>query len=259
MKKKVKERKVLSGLRSQTTVFIIIAVVLVAVVGVIVLLSSRGNNGGTNLNPFRSGLDNVKDSIIQCSKDNSREGIKRIGIQGGYFQKPEYSEDLGWAFIPYYYYRGNILLPNKTVIENQISSYVDEKISYCLNEIPSSEYKLEYDKPKTKSTISPGKIRLVIDLPVTIKKGDQVNVLQLKDNEITFNSSLFDIYEIADFLTKSHVENPNMFCANCIVDMAKQRNLYVDLIDYKDNSTMVMISENWSYAEPYLFEFLNKY
>lgn len=253
MKKGVKKRFT----KSQTTIFIILAVVLVVVVGLIVIFSKV--NPGKTPTIFRSQLDLVKDEIVQCSEDNARSGIKRIGIQGGYYEKPEYAEDLGWAFIPYYYNKGNILVPTKAQIENEISKYVDDNLVYCLQNIPSVDYKLEYTKPSTKSVISPGKIKLVVDLPVSIKKGDEVNFFELKDEEIVFNSSLYEIYTLADYLTKSHKENDTMFCASCIVEMAKERNLYVDLIDYKDSSTMVMLSENWSYREPYLFEFLNKY
>jgi len=244
-------------MKSQTTIFIIVAVVLLVGVGVIVFFN--GGGGGKIPPIFRSQIDSIKDSIIQCSSDNARDGIRRIGIQGGYYNKPQYSEDLGWAFIPYYYYKGNIFLPNKTVIEEQISNYVDDNVIYCLQNIPTPDYELEYGKPKTKSLISPGKIKLTVDLPIAIKKGEEVSQFELKNEEFVFNSSLYEIYSVADYITKSHKENETMFCASCVVEMAKEKNLYVDLIDYKDSSTMVMLSENWSYKEPYLFEFLNKY
>jgi len=246
-----------SSLRSQTTIFIILAVVLLAVVGLIILIQS--NKEGKLPTIFKSEVDIIKDGIVQCSEDNARDGIRRIGIQGGYYNKPQYAEDLGWAFIPYYYYNGNIFLPNKTVIESQISNYVDDNVIYCLQNIPTADYELSYGKPVTKSLINPGKIKLVVDLPITIKKGEAVSQFELKNEEFVFNSSLYEIYTVADYMTKSHKENDTMFCASCIVEMAKERNLYVDLIDYKDSSTLVMLSENWSYKEPYLFEFLNKY
>ncbi len=243
--------------KAQTTIFIILAVILLVVVGIVVFVQSNREGGGPKI--FKSQINQIKDAIVQCSEDNAREGIKRIGIQGGYYNKPQHAEDLGWAFIPYYYYKGNILVPNKTVIENEISDYVDDNVVYCLQSIPAVDYRLEYEKPTTKSSISPGKIKLVVNLPVAIIKGEEVNQFELKDEEIVFNSSLYEIYSVADYITKSHKENETMFCASCVVEMAKERNLYVDLIDYKDSSTLVMLSENWSYREPYLFEFLNKY
>ena len=246
-----------SSPRSQTTIFIIIAIVIVVVAALIIFLG--GFSGGEKPPIFKSQIDQIKDNVVKCSRDNARDGIKRIGLQGGYYNKPEYAEDLGWAFIPYYYFQGNIFLPNKTVIEQQVSSYVDDQMVYCLQNIPMVDYTMTYDKPKTRATISPGKIRLVVDLPIVIAKGEQVTNFQLRDSEIVYNSSLYEIYEVADFITKTHKENDTLFCASCVVDMAKDRNLYVDLIDYKDSSTMVMLSENWSYKEPYLFEFLNKY
>ncbi|MBS3079382.1 hypothetical protein J4218_04630 [Candidatus Pacearchaeota archaeon] len=250
----MKKRKDLSG---QTTIFIIIAILIVVIIAFIVIFSKLPDGG--NINPFKNEISLIKDSIIKCSMDNARQGVKRIGLQGGYFNKPNYSEELGWAFIPYYYYEGNIYLPNKTFIEQEIGSYVDFQMGYCLQEIFSENYQLEYAKSKTTSVISPGKIKIIVDLPVSIKKAESVTLFELNSEEIVFNSSLYEIYEVADYITKSHIENDTLFCASCVVEMAKERNLYVDLIDYKDSTTLVMLSENWSYKEPYLFEFLNKY
>jgi len=243
--------------KSQTTVFIILAIIVFVVIAIFLIVTNSGNNGPIHF--FKSQVDEIKDGIIQCEKENARDGVKRIGIQGGYFNKPQYSDDLGWAFIPYYYYKGDILIPNKSVIENELSAYVDDKLIYCLQNIPAYDYSLKYDLPKTTTTISPGKIKFVVDLPISIIKGESTNILDLRDDPVEFNSSLYEIYEVSDFITKTHKENDTLFCANCVVEMAKERNLYVDLIEYKDATTLVMLSENHTSKEPYLFEFLNKY
>ena len=42
--------------------------------------------------------------------------------------------------------------------------------------------------------------------------------------------------------------------------MAETRNLYVDMLDFdEETTTLVVISENYTYSEPYVFEFLNRY
>ena len=239
---------------AQATAFIIIAIFIVGLVVVFIFMQAR-----PDISVFRSEIDNVKSSISQCGEDNTRAAVKRIGIQGGYFSKPSSYDDLGWAFIPYYYNKGDILIPNKTEIENQIGLYVDNSLGNCLSNIYSKEYKLDFSNSDTKASISPGKIKFSIDLPIAIKKGEEVTTYNLKDDEIVYNSSLYEIYEVADYITKSHVENSTQMCVNCIVEMAKERDLYVDFIDYKDSTTLVMLSENHTYKEPYLFEFLNKY
>ena len=51
-----------------------------------------------------------------------------------------------------------------------------------------------------------------------------------------------------------------MICASCVSDMAEERNLYVDMLSFDtSDTTLVVISENMTSTEPYVFEFLNKY
>lgn len=243
--------------KAQVSAFIIVGIFIVVAIVIFFFLRMKGNGDGPGI--FASQIDVVKYSIEQCGKDTTREGMKRIGIQGGFYNAPDHVDDLGWAFIPYYYLDHNIYNPNLTEIQDQLSFYIDDKMDECIKSIYSKEYVLDFSKPITKTTITKGKIDFSIDLPITIKKGDSVNIYQMKDNAIVYNSSLYDIYEISDFITKSHKENDTKMCINCILEMAKERDLYVDFIDYKPSTTLVMLSENYTYKEPYLFEFLNKY
>jgi len=73
------------------------------------------------------------------------------------------------------------------------------------------------------------------------------------------NSSLNEIIEVADFITESHTSNPDLMCINCITELAKERKLYVDFIAFEEDTTLVMILENRTMEQPYVFEFLNKY
>ena len=42
--------------------------------------------------------------------------------------------------------------------------------------------------------------------------------------------------------------------------MAEERELYVDMLDFDDETTtLIVISENKTQEEAYVFEFLNKY
>lgn len=250
------DKKNVSG---QTTVFIIVGVIIFILIVLFMYFRSLDPNKNPISNLFKSEIQQIQSGMEQCSREVSRDAVKRIGIQGGYYNKPDYSDDLGWAFIPYYYYNGNYLMPNISVVESELGSYVSDRIGPCLQSVTSFGYEITYPQPITKTSLSKGKVKFVIDLPITIKKGDSAVIQELKNNEVIFNSSIYEIFEVADYITKTHRENESMFCVNCVVEMAKERQLYVDFIDYKDTTTLVMLSENHTYQEPYLFEFLNKY
>ncbi len=260
----MKKREMIKS--AQISLFIIIAIILV-VLFLFLFISIKGSGdselGNSLLSRLgiKSDVDIIKNSIVQCMKKDSRDALRLIGIQGGFYKKPGRQYELDWAFIPYYYDKGQILMPSKERIESELSAYMDDNFVPCLNELDFKNYDLSYGISKTETLIMKNKVIFTIDLPVSVKKGDKVTMLDLEKSPVTYNSSLFDILEVSKYITDSHQEDPNMICINCVVNMAKERRLYVDMLafPYASSTTLVMISENYTSPEPYLFEFLNGY
>ena len=103
--------------KGQVTIFIIIAIVLIGVIAGGTFLVSQ-NKKAASLEYFASSsikptLNSINSRIIDCSEETSKQALDRIGLQGGYYNKPQVSEDLDSSFIPYYYYEGQYLIPTK--------------------------------------------------------------------------------------------------------------------------------------------------
>jgi len=246
--------------RSQTTVFIVLSILIV--ISIIIFFSVKQSSTKENLGRkyfeqqgLTPSINNIQDFIVDCLEITSKDSLVTIGIQGGYHNKPEYYFDIEWAFIPYYYYQGLLLMPTKQTIETQLSLYVDEKIESCLNQINFQNFKLEYQKPKTKTSILPLEATFNTNLPITIDHKGEVTNFQLNDHPITLESSLNEIIEVAEFITESHTSDPDLMCINCILELAKERELVVDFISFSEDTTLVMILENRTMEEPYIFEF----
>lgn len=266
MKKRNKKKGFKRSRLAQISVFIIIAVVLVgAVAFLFTMLYKPGNencgeNGLCTL-PNSGELGSIKMQITDCEKETTTDALKTIGIQGGFYNKPKYFHSIDWAFIPYYYYSGEDIMPQKINVQEELSSYVNDNMNDCLGKVNSGNYQINYEAPETMTAISPGKTVFTINSPITLKKGEETTKIELKQIPMIYNSSLYYILEVADYITRTHKENPELVCINCVVDMARERNLYVDMMEYPnlDKTTLVMISENYTSNEPYIFEFLNKY
>ena len=249
---------------AQTTIFIILAILIVTIIVIFIFVRSLSQKENLGREYFESqglqpSINNIQNFIVDCLEITSKDALVRIGIQGGYNNKPDFYFDMQWAFIPYYYYQGSFLMPTKLTIQKELSSYVDENIESCLNDINFQNFQLRYSQPKTKATIKPSSLTFNTNLPVIIEhEGNTIN-FDLNQHPVTLNSSLSEILEITDFITESHKQDPNMICINCVAELAKERNLYVDFIAFQEDTTLVMILENRTMEEPYLFEFLNKY
>ena len=246
----------------QISVFIILAIVLVSAGGIAYYMSKNtGTNNYFLQSDVKPGFDNIKNSVYECMQSTSLDSLDLVGIQGGYYKEPKEFFDLGWAFIPYYYKQGSFLMQTNSEIQNQLGLYVDDNLNSCLENIKVDDFSLTYTKPKTKTIISKEEVKFTIDMPVIVKKADKTTQLQLRDNSISQKSQLYDMIDIARYITDSHKEDPNMICISCVADMARERGLYVDMLDFgaDDSTTLVIVSTNKTEMYPAVYEFLNKY
>jgi len=250
--------------RGQVTILIILAIVII--IGVILFLylkssSTKENQGREYFEQqgLQPSVNNIQNFIVECLDITAKEAIIQIGFQGGYHNKPEKFFDMQWAFIPYYYYQGTINQPNKEKIQNELSDYINDNLEVCINKINFQNFKLSFQAPSTTTIIKPDEATFTTSLPTTIESNGNTITFNLNQHPVSINSSLDEIIKVATYITESHLTDPNQMCINCITELAKENDLYVDFIAFEEDTTLVMILENRTMDQPYIFEFLNKY
>ncbi|MDP2924862.1 MAG: hypothetical protein Q8N99_00660 [Nanoarchaeota archaeon] len=241
---------------AQISVFIILGIVLVCAVGIAYYISLKGDSS----KEFFTGTKNtdIKNSILECTDSATKDALEKVSLQGGYYAKPENAFNIGITFIPYYYYEGKYLMPEKTKVENELSSYVNDKIGNCIDNNKQG-YDVSYNKANTKTTINKGEVMFLIDMPITIKDEKETIKIELKQAPVLQKSKLYEIMEVARYITDSHKQYPDMLCITCVADLAEERNLYVNSFDMEDNKVLFIISENETTRDFFSFEFMNKY
>ena len=248
--------------KGQTTIIIILAIVIIIIIAVFFFLKGTTEDRGRDYfieQGLQPSINNVQNFIVDCLETNAKDALIKIGIQGGYFNKPSNFFDMQWAFIPYYYDQGTFLQPTQQQIETELSNYVDSNMEKCLSKIEFQNIELRYQPSSTKATIQPSFVRFTSELPTVIEHEGNTVTFDLDQHPVVINSSLKEIIEVATFITNSHKENPDLMCINCITELAKERKLYVDFIAFEEDTTLVMILENRTMEHPYIFEFLNRY
>ena len=247
---------------AQATIFIVVAVILIGAIGVtfFTLKKPTGFNSEFSSNPeIQAKFDNVLEDVRDCMKSSAVSSLETIGNQGGYFDKPKNYLSFGLEFIPYYYFEGEITVPTKAVVETELAKAMNSGFSKCLDLKNGSDFSLNYKKPISKVLISESQVEFKIDSPVSITLANKTSVFETKEIPVLLDSELFAILNISKFYSDSHKTDPTMFCISCIGDMASKNDLYVDVIGFTNDSTIVIVSENHTSETPYLFEFLNKY
>jgi len=246
--------------KGQVAIFIIIAVLLAAAGSFGYVVTKNSSDDKNFFSQAKTPeLNNIKNSILSCRDDSTGNALASIGISGGYYDKPEKSFDMGWAFLSYYYYEGEFLMPNKEKVQLELSKAVDSLFTACINNLTFDNFKISHKTSKTKSIITKGNILFDFDMSLSIVGANDSTTIQMKDAPLSINSSLYDILEVAAYITDSHKQDPDMICVTCVSDMAQERNLYVNAFDVQESSVLYIISENYTSTTVYSFDFLNKY
>lgn len=247
--------------RAQVTVFIIIAIVLVVVGAGVFYLSkvSAGDKAYFNQPSIKPQVNSIQNSIVDCISETSKDSLELIGVQGGYYNFPKEYFDLGWSIIPYYYKEGSFLMPDNRFVERELGVYVDDNLGFCLDTLVFEGFELDYKEPRTIVSIKEKEVSFKVDMPVTIKREDKRITFETEEFPLSEKSSLKEMLEIARYVTDSHKEDPEMVCISCVADMARERELYVDMLDFADETTTLVVISNNQTSLPYIYEFLNKY
>lgn len=251
--------------KAQLTIIIIVAIIIIATIVLFMLFRETTSKNDLGAQYFKDNnlqpkVNNIQDFIVDCLETTSEEALIQIGIQGGYNNPPESYYDMEWTFVPYYYNQGELLMPDKSTIEQELSSFVNENIGECIDHDTNfDDFEITFPQPQTTTQINTREVTFTTNILITIEHGGSTITFELNDHPKTHPSKLKDIIDIASYITESHIEDPNLMCVNCLTQMAKDNKVYIDFMAFTDDTTLVMITENQTLTQPYVFEFLNKY
>ncbi len=245
----IKKREI----KSQTTIFIILAIIIVAIIAIYFVF--RSNLSGEKVEPE---VEPIYSFIENCIQETGENAVYDIGQSGGYFIISEPSTNSGVA---YYFDRGNNLMPSKERIEKEISDYVNNMIVFCINNFSDfSDFKLDMGQIESNVFIKPENVVINAKYPITITKGEKNYFFEsFKDIEIKVR--LNTIYKSVLEMINQQMENNNEICMNCIYGIAEKNNLYIEMLDYDDESIIFYIKDKNSKikGENYVFRFANRY
>ncbi len=250
----------------QVSIFIIIAIVVVVGIAIFYFTSMKTTSSGLN-RQFSSNtvvqakFNQLIVSTQACIDMSTTDALNIIGIQGGYFDAPVKYLDINGTFIPYYFYEDTTYAPSISKVEGELGKAVDFSIDVCLKEVKTlnPDFKLEYDNAKTIVNISQEEVLFKINLPIKVSKEDRTMVINLIDAPKTYDLPLYDILNLGKYIADLSKQDGKMVCLSCIGKEAIDKNLYVDMVNVENSSTLFIVSQNYTSSGEYSLEFLNKY
>ncbi len=229
--------------RGQITVFIIIGLIIVLVIGTIIYMTKvRVTKEIEAVRPsvakIPQEIQPVRDLVDSCIGRLGKDGLKRIGDQGGYITPLPYTarnptEGEAAQFSPgaepivaYWWYmksdnkcENNCQFDTKrpflsrtegaNSIEAQLDEYVAENLQACLDNFQELQRKgctvVEEGKPEITTSVAKYDVFFVVKYPLRATCGKQT--FKLEDYYVSIPLNLMEIYELATKITNMEMEN----------------------------------------------------
>jgi len=246
--------------KGQLTIFVIIS--LVVVVGLVTYFIMTGDLSKTI---YDEEVKTLKENIEGCILDSYRNDLNIVAFQGGYLSVPEPKEikSGNWIeySIPYYYHEGELYYPDIKTIESEIELLSKDSLKDCLAYFKSSEgfERVEFTEPSLEVSINKNGVIYQNIFSLTAEYNNKTVIVDFSKDEMTLDSNIYDIYNLATFIASYLDENNEWMPYTDIVMMAREANVYVSITDSEDgmeNSIKIINVEPT--AVPVQFNFNNK-
>lgn len=197
--------------RGQVTVFVIVGIVILVTVFLVFYFLGDNIKQDTEIEVVfdESSLEPTIKLVEDCVKEEILKGIELIGLQGGYYNPPEFSQ-VGDYQVSYNCHKdegGNYInrLPLLERISGEVEEYISasdslEIIEECIdgfNFYKDQGYKIDYENIRNMDIdIAIGK-NIIVDVgyPVKIEKGDFVS--SFEGVKFQISTGLLSAYKVA--------------------------------------------------------------
>lgn len=160
--------------KSQVTLFIIFGIVILGAVATALFVYYGEEDIVTELKRvqiFYTKIKPVKTYIQTCVDETGYEGLKKIGLQGGYTEVPDY---ISYQDTALWYLEERNIQPLLNETKMRLAEYVNENLKRCIN--ASKYYReegffIEYDELSSDVTFGADDVTLKVTFPVKIRYG----------------------------------------------------------------------------------------
>jgi len=249
--------------KAQVTLFIIIGIAsLFLFAGGIVVYNNVSQKDSEPVLEKAATIEQKKSTVEtfvdQCLEEVGKEGVLTIGLQGGYYELPEYYFSFEYADVPYYYYLEDISqVPSKAEILSNLASYIDDNIGYCLDgfeEFAKKGYDIEAGEPSTVITVGDTKLMAKLKMPLNIKKN---GVITRHDSfSADYDMRFDDVYSILNEIVTNIIIDPYRIYYSLILTLMDDYDVQIDTLTYSEDTVLYVIQDPESVINDVEFMFM---
>ncbi len=249
--------------KGQVTVFIILGIVILLVIaGVIFLLRTpveeieNKNIEEINTNPITFFVEN-------CVTKTTTNGVRDLGIQGGYYKVVPENAVKEFAFdIPRYSAKSNQKIISKEVFAQELSTYVHDHLGECIQHfnVFAKEYNIkELDDYSAEVEIVPKKMIVRLNYPLEISLGETTKSIDSFDTEIRM-----DLDRFLDLVYQSFLEvkkEPEYMPLGVLTQLAYTNDYQIENTNIDDDTVVYvyLFNPQLKDSEPFVFNYAVDY
>lgn len=243
--------------RGQVTIFIVISILIIFLIaGIFLVKTFLVGEELKEVDPAPMLSNSIKSYIESCIEQTGKKALTFVAQQGGYYELPPLSE----FGLPYYFYENKSRLISKKELEQQISSYINNELFFCIqNFVPFKKAGLDIEQKEiiASAKISKEKVRFEVTFPVTIQQ-DALSKSIAYFSE-TVPSPLGVIYNMTAEFMRIQEEDPGRICVSCLSYLGAKNNLRTEMNLIYNNTVQFTIIDETKPQEPFEYLFLNRY
>ena len=239
--------------KAQVTIFIILAVVILVIAGILLFLN-KDNLTKEKISPDVQPIHSFAQS---CIDNIAEDAVFYISERGGFYQPPENTFD---EVIPYYLFEEQNHMPSKEKIQQDISTYIDEVISDCINNFTEfPDFEIQQQEIKTTTEIKKDKVVFNINYPLSISKQEQTYNFEKFETIVPIRLGL--IYDSIYQIMQNQMKDLNGFDPHYIYEISVENELNIKMNGFIDESVIFVTVDKKSKIDDrdFMFNFANKY
>lgn len=160
--------------RGQIAIALVLAVAAIVLFFVVMTLQKKA----VEAPPEPAAAAPIRGLVTACLRDELQNGAYLIGKQGGYVTLGTDKFEMDNVSLGVFAHRARIVAPNIAQLEADLGDYIDLKLPSCVIEGQRGiEYNLTFKQTKSKVQITPTKIAVTTDFPVTATIGGRVETV----------------------------------------------------------------------------------
>lgn len=225
--------------RGQVTLFIILAIVIVALA---LLLFFLLRNSSSNRNLSNEEIE-VQTFTTDCLENSLEKGLRYVSLQGGFYELTEPRTNYNLLNTKYYYFKGQIYIPEENEIEKQISYYLNDNLKDCLN-YSSFEKRgifVENSGILTSANFENEKVNAELNTDIKITFGEKTTIL--KDISVSLDSRLLVLLDVSKKFVQDYKLNNESICLTCNLDLSDKYSVLINFIE-REEDLQVKIIDN---------------